>query len=241
MVVTLFNPASTTPFRLSRSKIDLFVECRRCFYLDRRTGATRPPSPPFTLNIAIDELLKREFDTYRASGTPHPLMVENGLDAVPFTHDQLDAWRDSLHRGVRAVHEPTGFEVTGGIDDVWVDSAGRLIVVDYKATAKQGKVSLDAPWQDRYRRQVEVYQWLFRQNGFEVADTAYFVYVNGDLSAAAFDNRLSFSPSLLPHVGNTDWIVPALEAARATLSSDVPPEPTPGCKHCVFLSKAGVL
>ncbi len=34
----LYDPASKEPFRLSRSKIDLFLECARCFYLDRRLG-----------------------------------------------------------------------------------------------------------------------------------------------------------------------------------------------------------
>ena len=39
-----------------------------------------------------------------------------------------------------------------------------LIIVDYKATAKNGEVNLDADWQIGYKRQMEIYQWLFRQN-----------------------------------------------------------------------------
>lgn len=31
----LFDPKSKTPFKLSRSKIDLFLNCPRYFYLDR--------------------------------------------------------------------------------------------------------------------------------------------------------------------------------------------------------------
>jgi hypothetical protein len=38
---------------------------------------------------------------------------------------------------------------------------------------------LDAPWQISYKRQVEIYQWLFKKNGFDVEDIAYFVYCNG--------------------------------------------------------------
>ena len=34
----LFDPKSKTPFRLSRTKLDLFLSCPRCFYLDRRLG-----------------------------------------------------------------------------------------------------------------------------------------------------------------------------------------------------------
>lgn len=74
----LFNPKSETPFKLSRSKIDLFVECPQCFYLDRRLGVGRPPGFPFTLNSAVDTLLKREFDLLRKDGLPHPLFEEFG-------------------------------------------------------------------------------------------------------------------------------------------------------------------
>ena len=62
----LYNPASTQPFALSRSKVELFMNCPRCFYLDRRLGIARPAGFPFNLNSAVDALLKTEFDRYRA-------------------------------------------------------------------------------------------------------------------------------------------------------------------------------
>jgi hypothetical protein len=49
-------------WKLSRSKIDLFLECPRCFYLDNKLGLKRPPGYPFALNSAVDLLLKKEFD-----------------------------------------------------------------------------------------------------------------------------------------------------------------------------------
>ena len=70
----LFDPASPAPFKLSRTKLDLFLNCPRCFYLDRRLGVAQPPGFPFSLNSAVDKLLKKEFDAHRAAGTPHPLM-----------------------------------------------------------------------------------------------------------------------------------------------------------------------
>src|SRR3989338_3464891 len=69
-----YDPASKEPFKVSRSKIDLFVECPRCFYLDARLGVKRPSGPSFTLNNAVDELFKREFDVHRTARTTHPLM-----------------------------------------------------------------------------------------------------------------------------------------------------------------------
>ena len=58
MPAKLFHPDLEEPFVLSRSRIDNFLECRRCFYLTNRVGIARPPSFPFNLNNAVDELLK---------------------------------------------------------------------------------------------------------------------------------------------------------------------------------------
>ena len=89
----IYDPGSTKPFKVSRSKIDLFRRCPRCFYLDRRLGVGRVPGPPFLINSATDTLLKKEFDSYREIQAPHPLMVEHRINAIPFQHPQLDAWR----------------------------------------------------------------------------------------------------------------------------------------------------
>lgn len=70
----LYNPESLELFRLSRSKIDLFINCPRCFYLDRKLGVAQPLGYPFSLNSAVDKLLKKEFDLHRAKGTTQSLM-----------------------------------------------------------------------------------------------------------------------------------------------------------------------
>ena len=111
----LFDPQSKSPFRLSRSKIELFVNCPRCFYLDRRLGVGQPPSFPFTLNSAVDKLLKKEFDIYREKQTIHPLMDKHGINAVPFKHEKLDYWRDALHGGIEYLHEATNLLLSGGM------------------------------------------------------------------------------------------------------------------------------
>ena len=72
----LFDPASDEPFRVSRSKIDLFLNCPLCFYLDCRLGVARPPGYPFALNSAVDTLLKKEFSWFRKVGLKAPLITE---------------------------------------------------------------------------------------------------------------------------------------------------------------------
>ena len=229
----LYDPSSEEPFKLSRSKIDLFVECPRCFYIDRRLGTGRPPGYPFSLNSAVDALLKKEFDTHRAAQSAHPLMDAYGIDAVPFKHEKIDEWRENF-KGVQFLHEPTNFIVTGAVDDVWINPQKELIVVDYKATAVNKEVTLEDEWKDGYKRQMEIYQWLLRQNGFTVNDTGYFVYANGSTENEAFDKKLEFDVTLLPYTGNDDWVENTLIEIHKCLNSGEVPKVGEGCDYCSY-------
>lgn len=233
-VRNLYDPASEKLFRLSRSAIDLFINCPRCFYIDRRLGIAHPPGYPFALNSAVDKLLKKEFDKYRENGIKHPLCEVFGVDAIPMKHEKIDEWRDSLRKGIMLPIEGTNVVITGGVDDVWINPLGELIIVDYKATAKNAEVSLDAEWQIGYKRQMEVYQWLFRKNGFKVSETGYFVYCNGILNKESFDSKLEFDIKLLPYNGNTEWVEPTIMQAILCLQSTVIPASGEGCDFCKY-------
>lgn len=239
-----FDPSSKEPLKVSRSKLDLFAECPRCAYLDLRLGVKRPSMPAFTLNNAVDELLKREFDIHRVHGTRHPLMERYGLDAVPLADERMDEWRDALRRGISYLHVPTNIRLRGGIDDVWVNPAGEFIIVDYKATSKKVGPSTEEDLYDSYKRQLEIYQWLFRRNGFTVSPTAYFVYVNGKSDAKAFDGKLEFDVGLIPYTGSDSWVEPAIFDLKNTLMSDkIPPigKSFGGgpCEYCTYREGAG--
>ncbi|MFA4873098.1 MAG: PD-(D/E)XK nuclease family protein [Patescibacteria group bacterium] len=233
-VKNLFDPVSQEPFRLSRSKIELFMNCPRCFYLDRRLGISQPPSFPFSLNSAVDTLLKKEFDIHRAHGTAHPLMKVYGIDAVPLPHEKIEEWRDALRRGITYHHTATNFIVTGGIDDLWVNAKGELHVVDYKSTSKEQEVNIDAEWQISYKRQMEIYQWLFRKNGFKVSSTGYFVYCNGITDRKAFDGKLEFDVKLIPYEGGDAWIEDTLGDIAQCLKQNSLPKPGRECDYCGY-------
>ncbi len=229
----IFNPQSKTPFKISRSKIDLFLGCPQCFYLDRRLGVSRPPGFPFNLNNAVDTLLKKEFDIHRVAKSRHPFMEEYNINAVPFQHERIEEWRDT-RRGAQYIHEPTNLLIMGAVDDVWVTPEEELIIVDYKATSKNGKVSLDADWQICYKRQMEIYQWLFRKMGFNVSETGYFVYCNGSTDRKAFDKKIEFDVSVIPYKGNDSWIEQIIIDLHKCLLSDEIPEMAKDCDYCRY-------
>ncbi len=233
-----YQPGQAAAYKISRSKIELFTQCARCFWLDARLKIKRPSSPPFNINKTIDELFKKEFDKHRAAGTPHPIMVANKVKAVPYQHADLDQWRYNF-TGVATLHEPTNLYVFGAIDDVWVDPDGQLIVVDYKATSKNKEVDINSDWQISYKRQLEVYQWLLRANGFEVSDTGYFVYTNARLDVDGFADKLEFTTKLIQYTGSDAWVEPTLLGMKACLEADaMPPVGTAAmggaCEFCSY-------
>jgi PD-(D/E)XK nuclease superfamily len=230
----LYDPNSPKSFRLSRSKLDLFINCPRCFYLDRKLGIAQPPGYPFTLNTAVDSLLKKEFDLYRAKGETHPIMKEQGIDAIPLKHENINDWRDSMRKGITYKVPNTNIEISGGIDDVWLNPAGEYLIVDYKATSKTEEVNLDAEWQIAYKRQMEIYQWLFRQNGFTVSPIGYFVYCNADTGKLMFGGKLEFDIKIIPYKGDDSWVSKTVNEAIACLKADVIPASGADCDYCKY-------
>ncbi|MBD3264655.1 MAG: hypothetical protein GF375_06105 [Candidatus Omnitrophica bacterium] len=230
----IYEPRDGAAYRISRSRIELFMQCPRCFYLDRRLGVDRPPGFPFALNSAVDALLKKEFDLLRQNGEAHPLMKKYGVGAIPARHEKLDEWRDNF-KGVQYLYEPTNLIITGAIDDLWQNLSGEYIVVDYKSTSKNEEIiALDKDWQDAYKRQMEIYQWLVRRNGLTVSNTGYFVYCNGRTDMEKFDGKLEFDITLIPYEGSDDWVERIIQEIHKCLNSEVIPEAGADCDFCRY-------
>lgn len=237
-VKNIYEPSSKEPFKLSRTRIELFIQCPRCFYIDRRLGTDRPSGFPYNLNSAVDTLLKKEFDLLRESGETHPLMKKYGIDAIPVKDRNLEDWRNSL-KGIQYLHKPTNLMIYGAIDDLWQNQKGEYIIVDYKSTSKNEQIlALNHAWQDSYKRQMEIYQWLLRNNGYEVSDTGYFVYCNGRKDLEKFDGKLEFDITLIPHKGDDSWIEPVIKDIHACLNSNTVPEKSRDCDYCAYREAA---
>ena len=232
----IFDPKDSNPFKLSRGKIDMFVKCPRCFYLDRRLGFGRPSIPGWSLNSAVDTLLKKEFDLLREKGQAHELMKKYGVDAIPYQHKDLPIWRDDIYHyeGAKILHKPTNLEICGIVDDVWINKDEELIIVDYKATSTSKEISLEDEYKRGYKRQMEIYQWIFRQLGFKVSPTGYFVFANADKNLPKFDGKLNFEVTLIPYKGDDGWVEPAIMEMKKCLDSDEIPKAGEDCEHCAY-------
>ena len=101
--------------KVSRSAIEQYLNCKRCFVLQYK-HYVRLRSLPFTLNSAVDNLCKNEFDYYRERQST-PLFIEHNIDAVPFKHKDMDRWRNN-RREVSFIDEVNKFHFYGAVDDV---------------------------------------------------------------------------------------------------------------------------
>ena len=145
-----FNPDHPAPYELSRSRIENFVRCPACFYLQQVKAVPFPSIPGYNINEATDVLLKRDFDKYRGGPDTHPFLNQNGMEyLVPFEHEDFEKWTQSMHYGaegrMHTVHEESNIKLGGGLDDIWLNTkTDELHIVDYKSTSvkKEGKGGL---------------------------------------------------------------------------------------------------
>ena len=237
---SFYDKKSDAPFKISRSKLNNFLSCKRCFYLDRVEGLKEPSMPGWALNITVDELLKKEFDQYRSNQKPHPMMVKHNLDFVPFQHKDLDVWRNSLKGGISYHDKKTNIILHGGIDDVWFDlNEKKLVVVDYKAQSSNYPITtssyLGGEWHLSYKLQMDIYVHILRKMNFSVSDTSYFYVCNGEKTNNKFEEKIDFKITLVPYKINTSWVEGKLSEMKEVLDLDSVPEIEPTCEKCAYL------
>ena len=155
-------------WKLSPSGLYGYTDCQSCFWVDNHYK--RAPMLPLLLNTAMDSILKHRYDKYRENDTFPPESIELEKEGIkPFKDlELLQEWREKVN-ALRVIDEKAGYELRGKIDDVLVESDGRLIPADYKSS---GNPSADDK-QKYYRDQLAAYGFMFRQHGHEVSDRAY--------------------------------------------------------------------
>ena len=227
-------------FKISRSKFSNFIDCPRCFYLERVKGLKDPSMPGWALNTAVDELLKKEFDYYRNIQQPHPFIVKNKLNFIPFKHENINHWRDALRGGISFTDTDTNLEIHGGVDDIWFNPDNKeLVVVDYKAQSKEGAIETEAYLENQYHQgykiQMDIYVYILRQMKFKVSDTAYFLVCNGLKTADKFDAKLHFDLKLVPYKTDTSWVKNKIIEMKKVLEAKEVPELNKYCERCLYL------
>lgn len=230
----------TKPLKISRANLQLMKECPRCFWLYKHRGIPRPQGYPYTLSIAVDQLLKAEFDTYREQGVLHPVLVgHDGLAQAKLFPDaeQLKKWRNNFE-GLGYYDTKLDAVLFGAVDDVLEFPDGSLAVVDYKSSgAKEITVY------DDYQMQMDVYTHILEELGHKTARKAYFVFYQVDKtngfsagggSVSGGNARLPFRGEVREVTADPSYIPKLFSQAVALARSDAPPLHHSECQYCLW-------
>lgn len=222
--------------KISRSGLKLFLECPRCFWLDLHHKVKRPPGYPYTLSAAVDYLVKREFDGYREKGILPPVLIDAGIkEAKLYGGVHFSEWRNNF-KGVAYWDESLNAILYGAVDDVLEFSDGSLAVIDYKSSG-----SKEITIYEDYQKQMDVYNWILRQKGYETHPQAFFVFYQVQKDESGFNNVLKFREEVRPVKVNLEWVGPAFESAVELARQDespADPPPKGHCDHCHYITRA---
>ena len=246
-----FDPNNPNPYELSRSRVETFLKCKACFWLHQIHKVSPPEIPSFTINTTTDILLKRDADAVRGKSAL-PLWEQAGLEhIIPFDHEHLNNWTNSLHYGLNdsyfnTVHKETNIKFGGGLDDVYLNTeTDQIHIIDYKSQAQGTRnpdtyevkpSSLNDPWKIGYKRQMDMYVWVARQKGLNVSNTGYFVYVDAQhkhIEGMLIDRDpsiawMKFNASIIPYEADTSWVEPTLvEIKNFLMNQPTIPDHTP--------------
>ena len=227
----LYIPNQKSTFQLSRSNIQSYLECPRCFYLNTVLSIKRPSGLPLPINMAIDSILKNEFDYYRLNDTPHP-EVEKFLHSPikPYNGEEFVEWR----KGAKILNNSTNFEILGKFDDVWTnEDSSELYLSDYKggAVSATGTSTLH----QSFRNQMDIYLWIAKQLDGRFTNRSFFYYKK--LKKEKFMDGSKFITEIVEYIANDDWVEEVIAKIKVCLDSDTPPDSHQDCKYCDYTSK----
>ncbi len=227
------------PFLMNRTKLDLFADCRRCFYFDLIAGIKRPHGPPQVINNAINQVLKNEFNAYRLEEKPHPIMMNIKQNLLPAKHKDLEVWRNNF-KGVQFLHKKTNLKLSGSITDLWVDKdTDEFVLVEYKSTAKKDTIKHDQIWPG-YWKQLSFYKYLFEKNEISINENGYIIILNASKKSERLNEKLTFETKIFTQKLDINWIEEQIYSAYKILQLDIPPPLSNNCKYCNYVNLAKI-
>jgi len=220
--------------KLSPSSLNLYLECPRCFWLEKRQGVRRPQPYPYALNAAVDLLLKEEFDEYRKKGEVHPLLTAHNIPAKLFANQELlNQWRNNFS-GIRYYDEKLDATVFGAVDDILEFPDGKLAPLDYKSTG-----SATANIYDRFQLQMDIYAYLLEKNGFPTTGKGYLAFYIVD-KKNGFGDRLPFRKEIQEVSTDLSDLPELIKEAVALLRRVAPPPHSQECQYGQWFKRASV-
>src|SRR3989344_9240532 len=155
---------------LSPSALNLFLECSKCFWLEKNLGIHRPSGAFPSLPSGMDSVLKKYFDKFRAAGSLPPEVAGKLPGKLLDTKEFLNEWR-SNRKGIRWFDEKLDAELMGALDECLIIDDCH-VPVDYKTRGWMAKEDSHT----YYQNQLNCYTFLLEKNGFKIKNFAYLLF-----------------------------------------------------------------
>lgn len=211
---------------LSKSTLEVFQDCPRCFWMAKVAKVDRPRGPMPSIVNAIDAQMKALVEDRARTKEPVPYL--NGHKESPFP-DRAFVKKCRSWRTFQAVinTETRSVQAWGELDDLLVDETGIVSPWDFKSKG-------DAPDQaycEKYNTlQGDMYHLLLEANGLKCSGFARFTYIwpvyqTGDIVFLSKNIDMKTDPNRA---------IKVLDAAAMCLEGACPPL-SPSCIYCTFV------
>ena len=232
------NKTSSGTISLSPSKLSVFTECPRCFWLQMNEKVKRPRGPFPSLPGGIDRKLKPYFDSYRAKGQMPP-EFEGKLPGRLFEdQERLRRWR-YWKSGLYYRNEELNVEMVTALDDLLVDvqedGTGLYIPFDYKTKGGVPKTN----GAEFYQVQLNCYELALDANGYKTCGKGVLAYVypedleRDDLDEMRCVVPFDFGVQVYELPTNLEDAKKLIERACEVLRGGLPAS-MPGCEYCGY-------
>ena len=158
-------------FRLSPTALNLFLDCQRCFWLDRNRDIKRPRGIFPSLPSGMDLVIKTYFDRCRIKNEMPP-EVKDKLPGKLFSNMRtLEKWRSWSQTDLSHGDNTINATLSGALDDCLMED-GFYIPLDYKT---RGSELIEDP-RKYYQTQLDCYCLILNSSGFKTKGIAYLLY-----------------------------------------------------------------
>jgi len=157
--------------RLSPSALNLFLDCPRCFWLDKNKGIGRPRGIFPSLPGGMDLVIKDYFDKYRIKNELPP-EINGRVNGKLFQNKaMLDKWRSWRSTDLCYEDKSLNAALSGALDDCLLED-GFYIPLDYKTRGSELK---EDP-RKYYQTQLDCYCLMLESSGYKTKGLAYLAY-----------------------------------------------------------------
>jgi len=221
-------PNTKTPknskIRLSASALNLFLECPRCFWLEKNKGIKRPRGIFPSLPSGMDSVIKTYFDTFRVKGDMPPEIKGKMRGELFSDIPILDKWRNWRKSDLCYEDRESNTILVGALDDCLIED-GFYIPLDYKTRGYKLKEN-PARY---YQNQLDCYCLMLEYSGFKTKGLAYLLYYWPEQIQQNGIVRFHVEPIKIET--NIESAKKTIKNAAKLLYSPMP-ESNPDCEYC---------